>query len=239
MTGLPAAPGSGARRLVWTVVGLIAVYNLVGNLLLPAWAYVPANLAALAVIGAVARLSAPEMGLRRDRVGAGLRLGLKAALAIVVVLVVVAVIPLTRELLSDDRLRGVGLVGLAYHTLLRIPVGTAVFEEVLFRGVLFGALARMASRNAALVASSALFGLWHVLPTLDALETNAAGDVAESGLGLVGAVVGSVVVTALAGAAFAWLRERADSLVAPVVAHAALNSTAYAIGWLLVDRGWA
>jgi membrane protease YdiL (CAAX protease family) len=37
-----------------------------------------------------------------------------------------------------------------------------------------------------------------------------------------------VAVTAVAGLGFSWLRFRADSLVAPVVVHAALNSSAFA-----------
>ena len=37
-----------------------------------------------------------------------------------------------------------------------------------------------------------------------------------------------VATTTAAGAGFAWLRLRADSVIAPVIAHAALNMVAFA-----------
>ncbi|HEV2824753.1 MAG TPA: CPBP family glutamic-type intramembrane protease, partial [Actinomycetota bacterium] len=82
--------------------------------------------------------------------------------------------------------------------------------------------------------SSVLFGCWHVLPTLDTLALNPLGgvvgdDPARTG----GAVVASVAVTAAAGLGFSWLRLRADSLVAPVVVHAVLNSSAFAAARLV------
>ena len=52
---------------------------------------------------------------------------------------------------------------MAYESLARIPVGTAVFEEVAFRGVLPGLIARTTTEPAAVGLSSLLFGLWHVL----------------------------------------------------------------------------
>ncbi len=48
-------------------------------------------------------------------------------------------------------------------------------------------------------------------------------------------VAGGVVVTFLAGLGFVWLRLRARSLLAPILAHAALNSGAYLAGWLIVN----
>ncbi len=43
-----------------------------------------------------------------------------------------------------------------------------------------------------------------------------------------------LAVTALAGAGFAWLRERSGSLVAPAAVHWALNG----VGVLLAAAGW-
>jgi membrane protease YdiL (CAAX protease family) len=52
-------------------------------------------------------------------------------------------------------------------------------------------------------------------------------------------VGGRIVVTALAGVGFAWLRFRGDSIVAPTLAHWGLNGAAYAAGWLIVRNAWA
>jgi membrane protease YdiL (CAAX protease family) len=48
-----------------------------------------------------------------------------------------------------------------------------------------------------------------------------------------GIVAGAVVFTAVAGLGFVWLRERSGGLVAPMCAHAMVNSSAYLLGWLV------
>ena len=105
--------------------------------------------------------------------------------------------------------------------LLFIPLGTVVFEEVIFRGVLLGVALRVWSRTPALVVTSLCFGLWHLPPALrDASDKGAAA--------AVGVVAGTIAVTTVAGAAFGWLRLRSGSLLAPMMAHVATNSFAYA-----------
>ena len=47
---------------------------------------------------------------------------------------------------------------------LRIPIGTTVFEELLFRSVLFALLVRLRDVCVAVIMSSIVFGLWHVAP---------------------------------------------------------------------------
>ena len=89
-----------------------------------------------------------------------------------------------------------------------------------------------------MLASTLLFGLWHILPTLDTLETNPAGDVLDSPAGIGVAIAGAVVTTSIAGVVFAWLRLRASSVVAPIVLHLAINSSAYLAGWLVTSNGW-
>lgn len=103
---------------------------------------------------------------------------------------------------------------------VRIPFGTAVLEEVAFRGVLFAEMRDTGSLGAAVVVSSAAFGLWHIGPSLVAVRVNAPG----AGVAAhVGGVAVAVAVTALAGLALAALRQVSGGLLAPVVAHAAAN----------------
>jgi membrane protease YdiL (CAAX protease family) len=45
--------------------------------------------------------------------------------------------------------------------------------------------------------------------------------------------VATVVVTTGAGLIFIWLRERSGSLLAPILAHAGLNASAFAFGAML------
>jgi membrane protease YdiL (CAAX protease family) len=217
--------------------GALLAWNAAVNRVVPSPAYVPANLAAAGLSLAAARragVSAAELGLDRQRAGRGLRVGLAAAAPVVAVVAIGAALPATRRFLVDDRRATTGGAGYAlYHTLVRIPLGTAVAEEALFRGALLGLLTQRHPRARAVAVSSALFGCWHVLPTLDTLALNPLGATVGDRAGTGGAVLASVAVTALAGLGFSWLRFRGDSVVAPVVAHAALNSSAFAAARLV------
>jgi hypothetical protein len=94
----------------------------------------------------------------------------------------------------------------------------------------------MANTGAAASMTSILFGASHVLPTLRTLPLNPAGARAHGNpKRAAGAVGAAVTATALAGYGLAWLRFRSGSLAAPVVAHAALNATAYLAARSVVD----
>jgi membrane protease YdiL (CAAX protease family) len=135
-----------------------------------------------------------------------------------------ALIPLTRPWFEDQRVADIDTASaLAYQSLVRIPLGTALLEEFAFRGVLLALLARVRPMGTAVVVSSVLFGLWHIRPTLSALATN---DLAATGWAQSGAVTAAVVLTTLGGFLFCALRLGSDSLVAPLVVHATTNSSA-------------
>jgi uncharacterized protein len=104
--------------------------------------------------------------------------------------------------------------------LLRIPVGTVAWEEIAFRGVLQAALSRVMDEPAATVVGSAVFGLWHIRPTAEALAVNG---LAASRGARIAAIAGVEVGTAGAGAVLSLLRERSESLAAPVLLHLAAN----------------
>jgi membrane protease YdiL (CAAX protease family) len=72
--------------------------------------------------------------------------------------------------------------------------------------------------------TSALFGLWHVLPTLDGL---AAEDEPVPGRARAVAVARAVLATTVAGAAFAWARRRSGSVLTPVIVHTAINTAGF------------
>jgi membrane protease YdiL (CAAX protease family) len=110
---------------------------------------------------------------------------------------------------------------LLYGAALRIPLGTAVPEEVIFRGVLLGALERRTgSWWTAAWWSSAVFGLWHVGPTIVLARVNGL----DGSAGQMAAVVaGAVAATTVAGLGFCLLRRWGRGVVAPAIAHAATN----------------
>jgi membrane protease YdiL (CAAX protease family) len=202
---------------------------------LPQRAYLPANVATGAALVALARRSGlgwGAIGLAPVTAGQGLRAGLLPALATAAGLAVGAALPETRRWFDDARVeveRGPG--ELWFQTLVRIPVGTVAFEEVAFRGVLLALLRRRLPARAALVTASALFGLWHVVPTLAMARAN--GITGRRRTVLVGA---SVAATTLAGTAFCALRRRAGHLLAPALLHLAFNDTGYVLAWQVRTR---
>ena len=122
---------------------------------------------------------------------------------------------------TDSRLAAAGLADFLYQAAVRIPLGTALFEELLFRGLLYGALLKASGHRAAILGSSVVFGLWHVRPTHELLtETEAlSGDVL---LGL--AIGGGVLATFVGGLLFAWLRYKTGHVIGGVLAHGLINS---------------
>ena len=204
-------------------IALAGYNNLVG--LRPwhrRWYPVVNGCAAAAALAAAAGsgLTAADLGLRRDRLRAGLGMGSAAAAPVVVAFGLAALVPATRPLLEDQRIAGLDRRQLAYDVLLRIPVGTVAWEEIAFRGVLQAALRRVLAEPAATAVGSAVFGLWHIRPTAEALAVNrlAAGRGAR-----IAAVTAVAAGTAGAGAVLSLLRERSGSLAAPVLLHLAAN----------------
>jgi membrane protease YdiL (CAAX protease family) len=212
------------RFAIGLSLALLAWNNLVHLLPGASAAYVPLNLAATAAVTVAAHrsgLSASDLGLRRDRLWAGARWGGAVAAVVAGALAVAWAVPALHPLLDDARVQRLSPGAVAYHALVRIPLGTVLLEEVAFRGALFGALARTSGRARAALASSAVFGLWHVRPTLGLLDAN---DVADDPAARAVAVAAAVLFTAAGGLFFCALRVRSGSTLAPIVAHTSTNS---------------
>ncbi len=109
--------------------------------------------------------------------------------------------------------------------LVVIPLGTVLFQEVAFRGVLWGLLCSGHGAMRATLVSSVLFGFLHVAPSLrlDRVNPAVTALVGPGGAGQVLAVVGAVWVTGLAGVLLCELRRRSGSLLAPIGLHSAIN----------------
>ena len=182
-------------------------------------ANVTAAAAALSAATA-AGLTADDLGLSRDKLAAGLRLGAATAAPVAAAFALAPVTPAARPLLHDKRVAGLSARQLAYQVLLRIPFGTVFWEEIAFRGVLHAALRRVLTDPAAIAAESAMFGVWHIRPTAEALRANQLATGPAARIAAVGVVVAS---TAAAGALLSVLRERSGSLAAPVLLHLTAN----------------
>jgi membrane protease YdiL (CAAX protease family) len=221
------------------VVAWAAAGNVATNRLLPDPLYVPgAVLIALPSVAVAVRLGgcdARDLGLARADLPSGLRQGAVAAAVTAAAFAIAAALPVTRPLLADRRVDEQSVAALFYATLVRIPLGTVLLEETLFRGVFLGLGLRLWPARVAVAWSSLLFGLWHLLPAQGLAEINpTVAGALQHPAGRLLAPVAAVAGSALGGAFLCWLRLRSRSLVAPAMFHVATNSLAYATAWAVL-----
>ncbi len=213
---------------------MLAVANVMSNRVIPSWAYVPWSLAVAATIVLLARRSVPlaEMGFTEWR--RGLAWGGVLFVLTVAVLALAVAMPVFNEMYHDRRVSD-GTATWLYQAFLRIPLGTAVLEETAFRAVLPALFAVRWGVLRGCVLASLCFGAWHVLPALGLAEVNpvAARVFGTGAVGVAVAVAFAVVGTAIAGLWWCWIRYRARSVLATMIAHAASNSVAYTIAWIV------
>lgn len=240
---LPRSP----RIALGIALGVLTAANVLNNRLSPR-ATVPLSLGAAGLLVLHARRSGltwPDLGLDPAHTPRGLRYGTVAAGGVGVVYAAGALLPATRPLFADQRAEQ-ALPALLRQTLLDVPLGTVVLEEIGFRGVLPALCRKAYGPRVGEALPVALFGLWHILPSAALTESNPALAAATTG-GAATRVTGAgartgghrrlveagsaVLTTALGGAVFATLRRRTGSLWAPALLHTAFNSLGYAAAW--------
>lgn len=132
--------------------------------------------------------------------------------------------PLAGEPLQWDPATAADPAFAIWRLLVAVPVGVALFEEVLFRGWLhrlggeaFGPGPRQWAYGLV------VFTLWHLVVSFASVSQTQYG---ESGPLLFGlAWVLALLATMVGGAVFLWLRVWTGGLAAPVVAHWVVNTT--------------
>jgi membrane protease YdiL (CAAX protease family) len=199
------------------------------------WVRVAVNLLSAAAISGLALRAGvrlEEQGLARQSIGRGLRSG-----AIVSVPVALAMIAGARSRSLRGLYRPVASSPARFNdvvveSLLRIPLVTALPEELMFRGGLLGLASRGQSRSRAAAQVSLAFGLFHVAPTLRRIR---AGNVLwrEDRIPVLVRVLSNVTATALAGLPLAALRYRSGSILAPWLVHSTANASGMLASWFV------
>lgn len=192
----------GALPIAMVVTAIGVGFNLLRLVMRLDHGPLVASMLAFALLGCAAAVSAwalgldgHALGLRRSIAGRGLIGG--ALSASVLVGAALATAPVTRLPSAGQVLGGIALFGLC----------TAPAEELLFRGVLYAAVARELGPLAAVVVSSVAFAAAHV-PVYG---------------------LGSLPVAICAGLVLGWLRWWSSSLAAPTAVHAVAD---LALLWL-------
>ena len=225
---LAMTPQLGTR----VAIAILAGHHLVQNRLLNERGYVTGNLVvsgALVALGRASGLGWKEMGLHPDGLRSGLRIGTWAVAGSAAGALIAHIHPGARALLHDERARPAKTRSPWKRALVRFPLGTALFEEVAFRGVLTALLRRSRPARTAELASAGLFALWHLIPTARALSGNPVGrelPPARRALAIVGGSVGAGGF----GLAFSAMRDAGGSLLAPWLAHSGVNTFSYLAG---------
>jgi uncharacterized protein len=155
------------------------------------------------------------LGICPPRLWAGLRLGLAAGSVAATGVVAATSVPAVRLSMVSRELPRSTSAWLA----MQIPLGTVWAEEAAFRAVLTAAGARAFGVWGSRLLLAAAFGLSHIA------DARATGE----------PVAPTVLATGAAGWVFGWLAECSGSLVAPMLAHLAINEAAAAAA-LTVQR---
>ncbi len=228
------------RRGAWLAVGLLVVSNVMSNRVLPAWAYLPWNglmAVALIVIARHAGFDFTGVGLAFRRWHRPVGVGLLLVACTGFIFALGMVLPATRDAFLDARVTQTGVAGMLFQVLLRIPLGTVLLEEIAFRGVLptlFGGNPAQVWRWRPVLASSLLFGMWHVLPSTALTNGNSAVREMLGGSAVLVAVL-AVASTMLVGILLSLACYVGRGLKASMLVHWATNSLGFVAAWLIVN----
>jgi uncharacterized protein len=222
-------------------VAVLGISNVVTNRWLPPAAYVPWNLtitAGLVVLAQRSGCGIAELGGDPRHLRRSMRVGAVGAGMVAVGYGMGLLTPAGADVFRDERVTSATTTTLLSHVVMRIPLGTVLGEEVTFRGVL-PALLTSSRRPTWLpgAVASLLFGLWHVLPSLELPRANV-GVRRVVGATPSGRLVALAVgVTTFAGAVLHCLRQQTGHLASPVAVHMATNMLGVLAGRLTRATG--
>lgn len=239
------APGRAARGAAWLpAAGLALILVAYNNLLFalpwglgfpPPWVFYPRAilLPLLAVAWAVwaQRLSLSDLGITIRNFAPSLAAGLGLAAVVAVPAVIYFTFPIGIGEGSIDYNRSTfnSAGNFIYWALVRYPLNAAIFEEVLFRGVLFALAVRAFGVRRSILLTAVAFSAWHIVVNHTTMnDTNVANNAVFFALAQAGALVALFV----GGLALAFLRHRWGSLAGPIAFHwlavVAMNAALFA-----------
>jgi membrane protease YdiL (CAAX protease family) len=229
--GAPALPGGGVALFA----GVLVLYgNGLALLRLPEWLAFLANCTVGVAVVLLARkvgLAPAEIGLSRRAWVPGWRWGAGVAVALSIAVALVILAGPARRFIADPAVLGSPAWLLAWQVLVRIPIGTALFEETMFRGVLYAAWRRLLVSWQAAVCASLPFSLWHVVVEFQR-QARQAGELGVAGLASILLVLCFLFA---GGLGLCWLRERTAGVIVPAIVHWAANSSAAIAVYLVTN----
>ncbi|HSW78642.1 MAG TPA: CPBP family intramembrane glutamic endopeptidase [Candidatus Babeliales bacterium] len=159
------------------------------------------------------------------------QLGFSFSLSSIAIALVVLLIVISAELVFFKKNRLEISAANLRELLVRIPFGTALAEEMIFRGSLIGVLLLSYSRFWSLLISSAIFGIWHLLPGPSSTWTqqNLMYKNKPRWLARLSSDSVTVLVTTFGGLFFGWLRLASGGILLPWVFHSGINIVSWTL----------
>ncbi len=197
----------------WIIYSVDSKYRLLTSLLL---------MLGIVVISIFLEVTPKQMGIET----ASLKQGVLTALPFMLTIIgIMGIVYIVRPATFLDVRYNQDLSVMLYSLFIILPLTTVLLEELFFRGLFFGYLLDVTTQLGAIILSSLAFGLWHFFTSKNVtLEGISVTPVLVS--------VGVVVVTAIAGAFFLWLRIRGNNLITPVLVHWTINATGVVLSYL-------
>ncbi|MCK4575714.1 CPBP family intramembrane metalloprotease [candidate division WOR-3 bacterium] len=172
-------------------------------------------------------LTNTDLGWTKQNLGRSILWGLGLTLLIILpFLILLWLRPFLGLNIGPPRLPIDSRLDFLWRIIFRIPLGTALFEEMLFRGILYGYLIKKCSAWKTVLFTSLLFSLWHITPALETVRYNFQVGAVLLGIGL---WLLFLVSSFIAGLLIGWVRYRGKNIAGCIIAHALINSFALVI----------
>lgn len=227
---LPAVETGLAWWPVFAVIMMMLMVNVAANKAIPSlylfWALGGSTV--VLTIGLLDGTTWRDLGLAPSTWLSGLVWGMGVIVLIYAIYEIASRLRRTRNAFADQNIAGMPRWKVYWRALVELPFGTVLFEEIAFRGVLWAMLSRRVGWVDATWMTAVLFGLWHILPSLDLhLRNPGLANHHNHRIAQAKAVLGSVITTALGALMFTALRIVSGSLFAPMGLHWATNGWGY------------
>jgi membrane protease YdiL (CAAX protease family) len=193
------------------------------------WALTPGSLVVLGLLVLwavrIEGMPLPTLGITSANAGRSALVGAILGAVVILPVVLYFVFPLgLADGIDPEEAREETWGGFLAWALVHQPLGTAFFEEVLFRGVLLAKMTVAWGQRQALVASSLTFALWHLVINFRTIQgTEVASPAALAAVAQAVSLIGLFV----GGLFLGLLRQRTGNLASCIVFH-----------WLVVTAMW-
>lgn len=221
------------RPAFWLGIFLLVFNNLINFLpsALHDKIYLWLNLSILCFIWLWSRrylnLTNVDLGWRKDNLARSLLLGLGLTVIIILLfLFLLWLLPIIGLNIGPPRLPISSRLDLLWRIIIRIPLGTALFEEVLFRGIFYGYIIRNVSTQKTVLVTSLFFALWHITAAFETVRYNFQIGAVLFGIGL---WLIFLISSFIAGLLFGWIRYKGRNITGCILAHALINSLSLVI----------